>query len=148
MRYGGLINPVHLETPEDRSEPADPVIVAKLKERPWMVHVGRLIPIKLVENCLDVLEQLAAQGSNVGLCLIGDGPLRAALVQRAEQAGLTDRVLFLGNIDQNNLAQVLPLCSVVISPVTGRGLAENRVCRGCPWLPMIWTGKVKSLKLA
>lgn len=143
VRYGGLINPIHFEAPEDRCEPTDPVILAKLKERPWMVHVGRLIPIKLAEHCLDVLEQLDAEGSNVGLCLIGDGPLRASMAQRAEKVGLAGRILFLGNIDQNNLAQVLPLCSVAISPLTGRALAETAYAG----LPMVaydldWQGEI------
>lgn len=125
VRYGNLIDPAHLMLPDEREPLADAALAARLRERPWLVHVGRLDPVKHAEDCLGVLEHLAAAGSDAGLCLVGDGPLRETMADRAAQAGLQDRILFLGNIDQTFLARLLPYCTIVLSPLTGRALAET-----------------------
>ena len=89
-----------------------------------MVHVGRLLNIKHAEDCYEVLRQLAAQDSEAGLLLIGDGPLRETIARRSEADELIDRVLFLGNINQDAVARILPRCTLALSPLTGRALAE------------------------
>ena len=89
-----------------------------------MIHIGRLSDIKRIEDCFDVLEILAQQGLDVGLLLVGDGVMRDALETRVANAGLSDRVLFLGNVSQLELIALLPYAAVVLSPLTGRALAE------------------------
>lgn len=124
VRYGSMVDPAHQVPPADRPPVQDPTLAVRLSERPWMFHIGRLSEIKRIEDCFDVLEILAQQGLDVGLLLVGDGPLRGALETRVEDAGLADRVLFLGNVSQPELIALLPYAAVVLSPLTGRALAE------------------------
>lgn len=124
IRHGNLIDPRHFAEPERRPPFADPEMSALLKRRPWMVHVGRLLQIKHAEDCYEVLLNLVRQGSDAGLLFVGDGPLREAISARARAAGLADRVVFTGNIDQETLVSLLPNCTLALSPVTGRALAE------------------------
>jgi len=124
IRYGNLIDSRHLTEPADLSRGDDPALVTALEARPWMVHVGRLHQLKHAEDCYEVLLRLAELNSEVGLLLIGDGPLRATLAARARADGLTERVWFLGNIDQGSIARILPHCTLALSPLTGRALAE------------------------
>ncbi len=124
VRYGGMVDPAHQVPPAERPPVQDPTVAVRLSERPWMFHIGRLSEIKRIEDCFDVLEILAQQGLDAGLLLVGDGPLRGALETRVENAGLADRVLFLGNLSQPELIALLPHAAVVLSPLTGRALAE------------------------
>lgn len=124
IRYGNLIDTRHLSEPAERDDVDDAALRAVLQSRPWMVHIGRLHKIKRAEDCFEVLRILAAQGSDVGLLLIGDGPLRETIAARAEADGLRERVRFLGNIEQGAIASILPLCTLALSPLTGRALAE------------------------
>lgn len=122
--YGGIVEPDHLLPPQDRPELRDFQLVDRLKERKWLAHIGRLSEIKHIEDCLSVLEELASQSLDAGLLLIGDGPLRDKLKLRVKTAGLNDRVIFLGSVSQSELIALLPYVSVVLSPLTGRALAE------------------------
>lgn len=124
VRYGSMVDPAHQVPPTERAPLQDLSLSARLAERPWMFHVGRLSEIKRVEDCFDVLEILAQQGLDAGLLLVGDGPLRHPLETRVKNAGLTDRVLFVGNVSQPELIALLPYAAVVLSPLTGRALAE------------------------
>ena len=47
-----------------------------------------------------------------------------SLAALAAELGVEDQVLFLGNKDQDWLWRVVPKVSMVVSPVTGRALAE------------------------
>ncbi len=124
IRYGNLIDTRHLAEPAARDDIEHAGLRAKLNTRPWMVHIGRLHKIKHAEDCYEVLRYLSSQGDEAGLLLIGDGPLRDTIAARAEADGLRERVLFLGNIDQGAIARILPRCTLALSPLTGRALAE------------------------
>ncbi len=124
VRYGSMVDPAHQVPPTQRAPLQDPKLTVRLSERPWLFHIGRLSAIKRIEDCFDVLEILAHQGLDAGLLLVGDGPLRGALETRVANAGLADRVLFLGNLSQPELIALLPHAAVVLSPLTGRALAE------------------------
>lgn len=143
VRYGAMIDPKHKLLPEDRPAPGFSRHSVRLFERPWMTHIGRLVKLKHVEDCFDVLEQLATEGMDVGLMLIGDGPLREKLEARVAAAGLGDRVVFLGNLAQDELLALLPHAAVVLSPLTGRALAEAAFA-ACPIVAydLDWQGEL------
>jgi glycosyltransferase involved in cell wall biosynthesis len=50
--------------------------------------------------------------------------MRETLVSMSEELGVADQIVFCGNRDQGWLSRVIPLISVVVSPLTGRALAE------------------------
>ncbi len=60
------------------------------------ITVGRLAPVKNVALLLDAFVQLVAAHPDVSLCIVGDGPERAALEQQAARLGITARVEFAG----------------------------------------------------
>lgn len=65
-------------------------------DAPVALFVGRLIPAKRPDRLLRVAQQVIEQEPAFVLWLVGDGPLRAEVERQAEQAGLGDRVRFLG----------------------------------------------------
>jgi L-malate glycosyltransferase len=62
---------------------------------PMLFHVSNFRPIKRVGDTIDVLARVRQQ-LPARLLLIGDGPERAAVAQRARQLGVQDSVCFLG----------------------------------------------------
>jgi glycosyltransferase involved in cell wall biosynthesis len=61
------------------------------------VYAGRLVPIKEVPLLLGALARARAAGAPLRLVVLGDGPLRAGLEQRARELGIDRAVTFLGN---------------------------------------------------
>jgi len=124
VRFGNLIDLRHLVPVEDRPPIDDHALASALTVRPWLLYIGRLLTLKYVEDCIEVLALLRDNGSAAGLILVGEGPLQPTLEARASELGLLERVMFLGARDQDFLARLIPLCSVVLSPLTGRALSE------------------------
>ncbi len=92
----------------------------KRKERPMeLLYLGRLS----VEKGPDVLVQaLAILGKSVPyrLTILGDGPLRPALEQQVENAGLRDTVRFLGF--KSSIQDDLMATDVLVMPSRTEGL--------------------------
>ncbi len=64
-----------------------------------IVGIGYLLPVKRWEWLLAAVQELRKKNFNCLVEIAGDGPLRSALERRAEELGVTDRVQFLGHVD-------------------------------------------------
>ena len=60
--------------------------------------------------------RLAAEGRPVHLSIAGEGPLRAALAQRASALGVADRVHFLGQIPHARVLALMARAEVFAMP--------------------------------
>ncbi len=78
------------------SQQGDPRLSAEIRKRygpRLLLSVGRLVYYKGFEHLIRAMRQVQAC-----LLIVGDGPLRAALVQETATLGVTDRVVFLGAV--------------------------------------------------
>ena len=75
------------------------VIERRPAATPTVAFVGRLVARKGVDRLIDAIALLRERG--VVLHVIGDGPDRAALEQRAWDAGIAERVRFAGAVDDS-----------------------------------------------
>jgi len=82
-------------------------------DEPVVVHVSNLRPVKQVSQVVDVFAAVAG-GRSARLLVVGDGPDRAMAEARVEQAGLSQRVHFAGNV--RHLEPVLRACAVFVLP--------------------------------
>ncbi len=73
-----------------------PLPTAPAPDNCRLVGVGRLAPEKGFDRLIAAFTALAGQFPDWRLVLCGDGPLRAALQDQADTAGIGDRVDFLG----------------------------------------------------
>ncbi len=60
-----------------------------------VMHVSNFRPVKRIPDVVEVFARIAGE-TPARLVLVGDGPERPRAVERAEQLGVSDRVLFLG----------------------------------------------------
>jgi glycosyltransferase involved in cell wall biosynthesis len=76
---------------------------------------GRLVKKKGFEHLIDAWALLGDTSAAV-LAIAGDGDLRDELRDRARQAGAGDRVRFLGNLPQDEVASHLAAADIVVVP--------------------------------
>jgi glycosyltransferase involved in cell wall biosynthesis len=71
------------------------------------LSVSGLRPGKGIEDNLEALARVRADGAEVGYWIGGEGPLRAELDARTDRLGLRDHVRFLGSVRRDRLAALL-----------------------------------------
>lgn len=122
--YGNLIDPAHLTEPAAREPICYEDFFGSGPQLEWIGHIGRLHEVKRVEEAYDSFLRLSQHVDSCGLCFVGEGPLQEKIRDRAVSDGIKERILFLGDIDQKKLARGMPWFVAVVSPRTGRALAE------------------------
>jgi glycosyltransferase involved in cell wall biosynthesis len=89
----------------------------------YLLYVGRLFQRKYPEDVVRAMKIAIDKDPSVIGLLAGDGPMRQELEQLVASFGLDQKIIFLGNIDQEALSQMLPQC-IILSPLTGMALIE------------------------
>jgi glycosyltransferase involved in cell wall biosynthesis len=83
--------------------------------QPLLVAAGRLVRKKGFEYLIDALPLVSPERRPM-LAIAGTGDLESELRERASQAGVADRVVFLGNIPQDAVGQWFAAADVVAAP--------------------------------
>lgn len=93
-------NPIDVQAVRTAAaEPLEPALAAQLARRPHIVWCGRLIDIKapvLAVEALAVARRVS--GLDLGLVMVGAGPLEAAVRAAARQWDVEEAVIFTGNM--------------------------------------------------
>ncbi|MFL6254382.1 MAG: glycosyltransferase [Pyrinomonadaceae bacterium] len=117
--------------PLEEFDRVDALEVEQLRARfgPRIVlGVGRLIYYKGFEHLVRAMKEVDGR-----LVIIGEGPLRGALEQEAERAGVSGRVNFLGHVENvvpyYHAADVFALPSIARSEAFGIVQLEAMACR-------------------
>lgn len=119
---------ISVEQFEQCDRPAARRIREKYGER-LIISVGRLVYYKGFEYLIRAMAKV--QGT---LLIIGDGPLRASLEQEARDCGVSDRVVFLGELQNEETipyyhsSDIFALASVARSEAFGIVQLEAMAC--------------------
>ncbi len=113
------------------TEKADPALPTSIN----VVTVARLVSWKRVDGIIDAVSQL----DDVGLIVIGDGPLRHDLEEHALRAGIADRVFFAGTRDSSEIPAILSACDVFVLNSTYEGLPHVVLEAMAAGLPVLAT---------
>ncbi|MBR3822597.1 MAG: glycosyltransferase [Kiritimatiellae bacterium] len=81
--------------------------------RKVMLFVGRLAPVK---NLQWLLERMTGLPGDVGLVLVGDGPMRDELAGTVQKLGLSGRVLFDGKVEGNEVYKRMSASDLLVLP--------------------------------
>lgn len=100
---------------------------AAAEEEQIILHVARLVEVKGTEFLLRAFAQLAPLHPAARLVIIGDGPLRGRLQRLAQQAGVADRVVFLGALPHTQVLGWMRRAALLVLPSvrTGAGRVEG-----------------------
>lgn len=71
-----------------------------------VISVGRLVPVKGYPLLLEAIAILVAQGRDIRLTIVGDGPEQSRLREYAQRLGITDRVFLAGWKGQDELREL------------------------------------------
>jgi sugar transferase (PEP-CTERM/EpsH1 system associated) len=121
--------------------PADPRAARALLGLPEAgLHVGvvaRLAPVKDHATLLDAFARLRRERPDAHLTLVGDGPERAALGDRARASDLAGSVHFVGA--RRDVALVLPAFDVFALSSTSEGISLTLLEAAATGLPIVAT---------
>lgn len=100
-----------------------------------LVFVGRLAPVKRVDLLLDAIARIRAFVPGVSATVVGDGPLRQWLQERADELGLHRNVVFAGQ--QRNVEEWLRRARVFVLTSETEGLALSMIEAMLCGLPVV-----------
>lgn len=80
-----------------------------------LLTVSRLSYWKRVERAIEGTAQLAEEGRDVALAIVGSGPEEARLRARTEALGLSERVRFVGGVSRDDLAGYYRAANLLLS---------------------------------
>ena len=81
-------------------------------DAPLVGFVGRFVRYKGLSVLIDALARL----DGVHALMVGDGPLRPQTEEQVRAAGISDRVHFLGNVDERAKIRSLAMMDVLVLP--------------------------------
>jgi colanic acid/amylovoran biosynthesis glycosyltransferase len=87
-----------------------------------ILYVGRLVPFKGQGILLESLARLRADGIEADLILIGDGPSRADLEDKAEALGVGRFAEFVGSVGQDEIRSYFAAADVFCLPSFAEGV--------------------------
>lgn len=89
---------------------------ARHQAGPRLLLVGRLVEKKGHAVALEAVARLHALGIEARLSCLGDGPLRNALKEKAQKLGIADRVLFYGEVTNEQVHDAYYTHDVLLVP--------------------------------
>jgi glycosyltransferase involved in cell wall biosynthesis len=91
--------------------------------RAAITFAGRLIDGKGVSDLLSAFAAL--QGPDAVVCIVGDGPRRGELEELARRLQISERVLFLGYLSEEEAWSVMRASDVIVNPSYTEGLPTS-----------------------
>lgn len=95
--------------------------------------VGRMTAVKRTDDLLHTLRRLVDLGVDAKLCLVGDGPDREPLEQKAHELGVVKRCLFVGY--QEEVGRFYDAFDAMLLPSANEGTPVSVIealASGCP----------------
>jgi len=81
-----------------------------------VLFVGRLMPIKNIENLIKAFYIVSASDPRAYLVIVGEGPSKRDLISLTEKLGLEKKVLFTGAMPHEDLPRVYNMADVFVLP--------------------------------
>jgi len=92
------------------------------KERPTLVYIGNLVPVKGVDVLIEACGLLAKGGTDFATYMIGQGSLRPGLERRVAELGIDKQVKFVGPKPHRELPDWFRAADVFVLPSRSEGV--------------------------
>jgi teichuronic acid biosynthesis glycosyltransferase TuaC len=107
------------------------------ESRTTFLWVGRLVDVKNIGLLIEAFAKVREKRDDWRLYLVGDGPLRASMTEKAQAAGLGEHIKFAGRVDHHDLANWYRAADWAVLSSRSEGvpnvLLEARAC-GAPFV--------------
>ena len=87
-----------------------------LNDKKVILYVGRLIDLKGVDYLIKAFDKLSKKMENAVLIIVGDGPEKGKLESLVKDLNIENRVIFMGNIENELLGAYYLLSNVFVLP--------------------------------
>ncbi|WP_331234200.1 glycosyltransferase family 4 protein [Natronorarus salvus] len=94
-------------------------------KNPQILFVGRLKPGKGVDNLLIAFEDVVEKIPQSTLKIVGNGPLRNELIQKAKTSGISSQVQFVGQVLNDRMPEIYAESDVFALPSMNEGLPRT-----------------------
>jgi len=89
--------------------------ILKNKKDFIILFVGRLVPVKKIEELIQVFSEIRKQYKNAYLLIVGDGPYKAKLQKLAKDLG-DNQIIFEGYVDEDNILAYYGAADIFVNP--------------------------------
>tara|TARA_B100000575_G_C23143020_1_gene665816 strand:+ start:1454 stop:2680 length:1227 start_codon:yes stop_codon:yes gene_type:complete len=124
IRYGPLINDCHYIDPRKRVVNSKLINEIISNNEKLLIFISRLEKEKLIFDVVDVFKKLSENHNNIKLIIIGDGSQKNNLKKCISKYNLDKKIVLVGEKKQIWISEILSVCTLVLSPHTGRALCE------------------------
>ncbi|MEK7506517.1 MAG: glycosyltransferase family 4 protein [Patescibacteria group bacterium] len=104
-----------------------------------IITVSRLVSKNGIGDLLEAFALVKEKTNEVKLVIIGNGPLRDSLEQKAKNLGFSEDILFLGEVPNQKLPDYLKLADVFVRPSLSEGLGTAFLEAMAAGLPIVAT---------
>ncbi|ETK12582.1 hypothetical protein T235_08430 [Tannerella sp. oral taxon BU063 isolate Cell 8/11] len=117
-----------------------------MDKRRRILHIGRLVKWKKVDLLIKAFSLIVERYRDSELVIVGDGPEKDALIKRAIDLGLRDKIIFTGAVyDLIELAQYMNESSVYVLAGMGGLSINDAMCFSLPIICSVCDGTEKDL---
>ncbi len=81
-----------------------------------ILFVGRLMPIKNIENLIKAFQIVSTCDPSANLMIVGEGPLKKHLISLTERLDLAKKVLFTGAVPHEDLPRIYNMADAFVLP--------------------------------
>jgi len=96
-----------------------------LSSHPTIVSAGRLVPWKGFDTIISVLPLIAKTIPEIRFVILGDGPDRLKLETCAKDHGVENRVMFMGNVPQDELFRYIKAAEAFVLNTSYEGFSHQ-----------------------
>ena len=139
----GLTHVIYNGVNTDVFRPGD--LLAARRELGWpaesktVLYVGELLPVKNPLLLVDAFAQLQRRLPEAQLVMVGDGTLRSVARARAQELGVSAKVLFLGLRPEREVAGFMRAADVLCIPSRNEGVPNVMLEAFASGLPVVAT---------
>ena len=119
------LNEHHLSEPTHRLPIDSELHLLGIEDKDLIICISRLEPVKLVDHVLRAIPHIRPHEKDFRVLILGEGSQLDELVSLCRELSITEKVNICGNRNQEWIARLLAHGDIVVSPLTGRALAES-----------------------
>lgn len=107
----------------------------EISDKKVFVYAGRLVDGKGLDLLLEAVKLIMDKDKTVYLLLLGEGPIKTRLEDKASSLGISDNVYFRGNVD--NVYEYLNMSDIFVFPSFSEGMPNSLLEAMACGLPVI-----------